>query len=174
MIQRTRRHAKIAFFGIILALGGPAAGGDLLPTPQGKILLTVYGHIQKTNVGDTAQFDLAMLDALGRIEFETNTIWTDGSVTFTGVPLSALLDTLGVTSGTLKATAVNDYIIEIPVADVEPDAPIIAHHMNGEQMARRDKGPLWIVYPYDRDEKYQTEVTYSRSIWQLDRIEAVK
>ena len=38
----------------------------------------------------------------------------------------------------------------------------------------RDKGPLWIIYPYDQNTDYQTEVIYSRSIWQLDRIEVLK
>ncbi len=43
--------------------------------------------------------------------------------------------------------------------------------MNGETMPVRRKGPLWIVYPYDSDEAYRSEAIYSRSIWQLDRIE---
>ncbi|RYH00603.1 oxidoreductase, partial [Salipiger sp. IMCC34102] len=38
-------------------------------------------------------------------------------------------------------------------------------------MQVRDKGPLWIVYPYDDTPEYRSEVIYSRSIWQLDRIE---
>ena len=42
-----------------------------------------------------------------------------------------------------------------------------------ETMSIRDKGPLWVVYPYDSSADYRTEVIYSRSIWQLDRIEVV-
>jgi hypothetical protein len=45
--------------------------------------------------------------------------------------------------------------------------------MDGKTMSVRDKGPLWIIYPYDSSADYRTEVVYSRSIWQLDRIEAV-
>ena len=41
---------------------------------------------------------------------------------------------------------------------------------NGEPMSIRDKGPLWIIYPFDDNPDYQTEVIYSRSIWQLDQI----
>ena len=40
-------------------------------------------------------------------------------------------------------------------------------------MSLRDKGPLWIVYPFDSNPSYSTEVTYARSIWQLDRIEVL-
>lgn len=89
-------------------------------------------------------------------------------------PLSSLLDRLGVSSGTIRAQAINDYAIEIPVADIETEAPMIAYAMNGENMSRREKGPLWVIYPYDSDAKYRSEVVYSRSIWQLDRIEVVK
>ena len=41
---------------------------------------------------------------------------------------------------------------------------------NGEPMSVRDKGPLWVVYNFDSNPEFQTEVMYSRSIWQLDRI----
>ena len=72
--------------------------------------------------------------------------------------------------GTITATAINDYAVEIPMSDAVEGGPIIAYHTNGEEMSRRDKGPLWVVYPYDSDIAYQTELVYSRSIWQLDRI----
>jgi len=29
---------------------------------------------------------------------------------------------------------------------------------------------LWVVFPYDLDEKYKSEVTYAYSIWQLQRL----
>ena len=56
------------------------------------------------------------------------------------------------------------------MSDAVEGGPIIAYYTNGEEMSRRDKGPLWVVYPYDSDIAYQTELVYSRSIWQLDRI----
>ncbi len=37
-------------------------------------------------------------------------------------------------------------------------------------MSVREKGPLWIVYPYSSSPEFQNEVIYSRSIWQLNRI----
>ncbi|CAN0586856.1 unnamed protein product, partial [Ectocarpus sp. 12 AP-2014] len=64
--------------------------------------------------------------------------------------------------------------VEVPVEDAVEDGPIIAYLSNGKPMSVREKGPLWIVYPYDSDPKFQTEVIYSRSIWQLDRLEAIE
>jgi hypothetical protein len=63
--------------------------------------------------------------------------------------------------------------VNIPLTDATPDGPIIAYENNGKEMTLRSKGPLWVVYPYDQSEDFRTEVTYSRSIWQLDRLELI-
>ncbi len=124
-----------------------------------------------TTVDDTVRsFTIEQLKQLPAQTITTETIWTEGSQTFEGVPLAALLDELGVESGVISAQAINDYAVDIPVDEITPTAPIIAYHQNGAPMARRDKGPLWLVYPYDSSPEYQTEMIYSRSIWQMDRL----
>ncbi|QDC10758.1 oxidoreductase [Oceanicola sp. D3] len=146
-----------------------------LPAPEGEVILTVSGALATTNTEEgTAQFDLAMLEALGATTIETTTIWTEGTKTFEGVPLSLLVERLGIEGETLRATAINDYSVEIPLTDAIEGGPIVAYRMDNDEMSVRDKGPLWIVYPYDSSDDYRTEVIYSRSIWQLDRIEAVQ
>ncbi|MGV8984780.1 MAG: molybdopterin-dependent oxidoreductase [Cypionkella sp.] len=136
------------------------------------------------------EFTLEDLQAQPVSTFKTSTIWTPGPQTFQGVSLKALLETLNVTDASndatvidattkeataieataIEATAINDYSVTIPLSDATLDGPIIAYFANGAPMSRRGKGPLWIVYPYDSDLKYQTETIYSRSIWQLDRL----
>ncbi|MBD3679867.1 MAG: oxidoreductase [Rhodobacteraceae bacterium] len=152
---------------------GTASASDL-PMPEGEVVLTVSGNIATANDGDRALFDLSMLQGMGATRISTSTIWTDGVQSFTGVPLYILLEELGVTGGTLRATAINDYTVEIPVTDVGETFPIIAYLRNSEVMSIRDKGPLWIVYPYDLSPEYRTETSYAQSIWQLDRIEVVE
>ncbi|MCO6383009.1 molybdopterin-dependent oxidoreductase [Oceanicola sp. 502str15] len=141
-----------------------------LAAPEGEVILTVSGEIATTNAEGTAQFDLAMLEALGTETVETTTIWTEGTNTFEGVSLKALAEAVGMEGATLRATAINDYAVEIPLTDAVEGGPIVAYRMNGTEMSVRDKGPLWIIYPYDASAEYRTEVIYSRSIWQLDRI----
>ena len=80
------------------------------------------------------------------------------------------MDLHGITTGTISATAINDYAVDIPIEDAVIGGPIIAYALNGADMSIRDKGPLWIVYPYDENTNYQSEVVFSRSIWQLNRI----
>jgi hypothetical protein len=145
-----------------------------LATPTGEIVLTISGNIAQTGPDGTAQLDMEMLQALPQRSFETSTIWTEGETSFDGVPLSVLLEWIGAEGETVRATAINDYAVEIPVDSISALAPIVAYEMDGAAMSRRQKGPLWIVYPYDSDTKYQTEVIYSRSIWQLDRLDIVK
>ena len=166
---------RSAFAGIaagMLVAASPATAE--LARPEGPVILTVSGKITETNTDEgTAEFDLEMLRALPSETFTTTTIWTDGEQEFTGVPLNVLLETVGATGSTLRSVAINDYAVEIPVSDAKEGGPIVAYELNGETMSVRDKGPLWIVYPYDSATEYRTEVIYSRSIWQLDRIDVI-
>ena len=141
-----------------------------LAAPEGEIILVISGDLGVTNVGDTAQFDRDMLEQLGVVTIETTTIWTEGLQTFTGVPLAQLMDVVQARGKTLSATAINDYAVDIPAENWGETWPIVSFLHNDEPMSIRDKGPLWIVYPYDSNPDFQTEVIYSRSIWQLDRI----
>jgi hypothetical protein len=171
--------------GIILAVAmamvsglATAAKAELAPAaplvvPTGPIVLTVSGQIEQTNGDGVAQFDIAALEALGVTSFETTTIWTSGSQTFEGVALGDLLAVVGAKGTRVLATALNDYAVEIPLEEASLDAALLAFRMNGVELSVRDKGPIWVVYPYDAGNEFQTEVIYSRSIWQLDRIEVL-
>lgn len=147
-----------------------AALAEALPVPAGEVILTVDGTVSNTNDGDTAAFDLDTLMAMPAVTFSTNTTWTEGAQSFTGVPLKAVLDAVGAEGTEVAATALNNYSVTIPFDGLSDQAPIIAYHIDGETFSRRDKGPLWIVYPYDSDPAYQNELIYGRSIWQLSRL----
>lgn len=154
---------------LILAAGGALA--DSLPQPEGEVVLTLTGRLGVTNNGDAAVFDLAMLQAMDPVRIETTTIWTEGPQVFEGVPLARLLAEVGAGGSIIAASALNDYTVEIPLSDVVPGGPILAYAQNGEPLSVRDKGPLWVVYPYDAKAEYQSEVIYARSIWQVKRME---
>lgn len=148
-----------------------AAYAAELDKPKGEVILTVSGAVSNTNAGGKAQFDLDMLKAMPASSFTTTTTWTSGKVTFTGVSLKDLLAAVGSSGSSIRAVALNDYAVDIPATDAVPDGPIVAYMMDGKLMSVRDKGPLWVVYPYDSRADYRTEVIYSRSIWQLAAIE---
>jgi hypothetical protein len=164
------RNTLFAAAASILATAASAE----LASPTGEVVLAVSGAISATNSEGQALFDRAMLEALETSAFATTTIWTQGTPTFVGVPLSALLEAVGAEGTMLRASAINDYTVEIPVTDAVAGGPIVAYLMDGEPMSVREKGPLWVIYPYDSSSAYQTENIYARSIWQLNRIEVVR
>jgi hypothetical protein len=168
MFNRIFRAAAALALSISFA---SMALANTVAAPSGAPILTITGEIGVTNVGDSLVLDREMLAAIDTTTFETSTIWTEGVQVFEGVSLSALVDYLNVEGGTISATAINDYTVEIPVSDAVEDGPIIAFLVDGQTMSVRDKGPLWVVYPYDSNAGYRSEVTYARSIWQLDRLE---
>lgn len=167
-------YRALCHVAALVALSAAPLWAQDLAAPKGDVILTVTGRIATTNDGDSARFDLGMLEALEARTIETSTIWTEGTKVFQGVSLSTLVDRLGIEGARLRATAINDYTVEIPLSDAVEGGPMIAYRMDGEIMSVRNKGPLWVVYPYDSESDYRTEVIYSRSIWQLDRIEAVE
>ncbi|MFO1034113.1 MAG: molybdopterin-dependent oxidoreductase [Hyphomicrobiales bacterium] len=142
-----------------------------LAAPKGDVVLTVTGAIGASNGNGAAAFDIDMLKAMPAVTFKTHTNWTSGETEFTGVALDAFLAALGAKGQNLHAVALNDYAVDVPAADATSGGPIIAYLMDGKEMSPRDKGPLWIVYPFDSKREYKTEAIYSRSIWQLNRIE---
>lgn len=139
-----------------------------LPQTTAPVLLTVF---RSSDASELARFDMAMLKHLPATEFTTSTIWTAGVATYSGVSLSTLLAQLDTPVTAIRALSISDFAAEIPRSEIEHSAPIIAYARDGLPMTRREKGPLWLLYPYDSSEKYQTEVIYARSVAQLDRIE---
>ena len=72
-----------------------------------------------------------------------------------------------------KCQTFGDYH-DLPLSDAKDDGPLLAYLMDGKTMSLRDKGPIWMVFPYDQNPDYRTEETYSRSIWQLLQIDFVE
>lgn len=155
--------------GTIFAAVESAA--EPLSLPAGEVVLTVGGQITHKNSAEAALFDLQMLRDLGAVQIETTTIWTVGPQVFEGVPLTRLIEVLGAEGSVIAASALNEYTVEIPLSDAIPGGPILAYAQNGEALSVREKGPLWVIYPYDTRADYQSETIYARSIWQVKRME---
>lgn len=124
-------------------------------------------EIQPGKTGTDIRLDRAAIETLPQIDFQTTTIWTDGTHHFSGPSLLSVLRAAGIVDGVVSLRAANDYSVEIPVAELTENAPIIASRIDGKPFDLREKGPLWLVYPYDSSPAYQSETVYSRSLWQL-------
>lgn len=167
----TRRTLGLVLPALILSARHGAAQTAALPAPAGPVVLTVKGKIGRTNAPGEARLDRAMLAALPQGRFTGETPWTKGTVTFTGPLGSALLDLVGATGSLMKVVALNDFVAEVPVDDFRQHQVILATHRDGNQMAVRDRGPLWIIYPMDRDPSLRNSLVYARSVWQIRDID---
>ncbi|MFT4793697.1 MAG: hypothetical protein ACJAVR_000223 [Paracoccaceae bacterium] len=137
-----------------------------MPATAKDVALTVI-----IGSGPPMTFEMSELTDMPRTEIVTSTVWTAGQIRFAGVRLHDLMTTVDAKGAKLRAVALNDYAMEIPMTDAAPDGPIIAYEMDGKPMSVREKGPLWIIYPYDSEQRFRTETIYGRSVWQLVRIE---
>ncbi|QLF69255.1 molybdopterin-dependent oxidoreductase [Peteryoungia desertarenae] len=140
---------------------------------KGPVVLTVKGAISHTNQGDTATFDMEMLEALPGREGTMETPWTTGNVTFKGPLLREVLKEVGAKGSILVVRALNDYSAEVPVEDADLDT-ILATHLDGKYMSIRDKGPLMLVYPFDQKAELFNEKYFGRSVWQIKEIEVIR
>lgn len=154
-----------------LGLAATAAAADRLPQPKGPVVLTIGGDIQRTTDGVHALFDVAMLQALGMVTVRTRTPWTEGVSEFQGVLLRDVLRLVGAKGDTIRASALNDYVAEIPASDPAHHDVILALKKDGEYLTVRTMGPILVLYPFDDDPALQTEAVYTRSVWQLAELE---
>lgn len=157
-------------FSVVVAFSALPAVADTFPEATGDVILTIDGTLGADAPAGGYALDLAALQSFAAEEFLTTTIWTEGTLKFTGVPVRDLLTAAGAVGTIVTAEALNGYSVDIPISELDNKAPIIAYFINDEVFSRRDKGPLWVVYPYDKDEKYQAEIPYAFSIWQLQRL----
>lgn len=139
--------------------------------PAGRVILTLTGALSVRNDAEGASFDMALFDRLPQHSFSTTTPWYPQARRFTGVLVADLLKAVGAHATSVKAVALNDYRVEIPVDDLTRHGAMIASLLDDKPIAVRDKGPLLIIYPFDDRTELRTAVHYSRAVWQLRSLE---
>jgi hypothetical protein len=156
-----------------MALAGLCGAAFALDKPTGPVVLTVRGRVRRPNVGDAAHFDMEMLEQLPQLSFVTRTPWYTDARKFTGPLLRDVLSACGAQGSTLRALALNDYRVDMPFEDSQRFDVIVARLLDDKPMAVRDKGPLFIIYPFDSNPQLRSTVYFSRSAWQLKTLEVL-
>jgi len=119
------------------------------------------------------ELTLEQLDEMPKIMIATENEFADGVVTYRGPLARDVIAPLGVDrDATLRLTAANDYSIDIPVSDFFDFDVILAMEADGKRLSRREKGPLWLMYPISDHPKFRGRPYSDRLIWQVVRIEA--
>ncbi|HIP96454.1 MAG TPA: hypothetical protein EYH32_04480 [Anaerolineae bacterium] len=128
------------------------------PAPKGDVVLTVKGNIKVTNVGDEYQFDLDMVKKEGK-ELRTNDPWLETELTYTGLPLSRLVEMVKPGDGatTLKVVAVDGYTVDVNIADCKGTDIVLAYAADGEDLTTEMGGPLKLAFADSLSDTYPPE-----------------
>ena len=158
-------------FATVLTIATPLLKADRALADDAEVLLSV--HVAK----DMPPIELTDADLLSMEQrsFVTSTLWTTERHSFSGPPLREVLEQVGVEpSQPVRLVAANDYAVTFETKMIDDDYPIIANRLDGEPFSIREKGPLWVMYPFDQNPKYKTELHYSHSVWQLIELRLVQ
>ena len=135
------------------------------PTPVLQVYQSSGQPTRSTRLA--SEWDMSGLKALPQRSFTTHTPWYQQPVTFTGPLVRDVLNASKVSGVTITAMALDEYKSRIPLSDVNKFDVILAHSINGEPLNPKNKGPLFIVYPFDSKKELQSVLYYQRSVWQL-------
>lgn len=152
---------------------GMALPARALDKPTGPVVLTVTGRVRHVNEGPSAHLDMRMLEAIQQHTLLTHTPWFAQARRFTGPLLRDVLALAGANGSMLRLIALNDYRVDMPVDDVQRHDVLLARLIDDKPMTVRDKGPLFVIYPFDAKPELRSAVYYSRSAWQLRSIEVL-
>ncbi|MBO0903156.1 hypothetical protein [Jiella sonneratiae] len=159
-----------ALFGAVAAMvcvGAPsvARSGGGLDDPDRPILAVKRGGVT------LARFSRADLAAMPQTKIVTHTPWASEATTYEGPTVAAFLAGLGETGERFHLAALNDYLVTAERSLLTEAGAILAIRENGRFMAVANKGPVFVMFPFDADRRLQSQQYYSRAVWQLVEID---
>lgn len=166
MMRNVSRRAFLAgSSALALGLSGPSIAG----TP----ILLVRGAIEGADADGNRRFDLAALQAMPQTTFKTATPWNKTPVTYSGVAVGAFLTSLKARGSRVRLIALNDYAVVADIDDLASNGAILAIAKDGAALPISDKGPIFVVFPFDRDSKLRSDSFYLYAVWQLCQIDVL-
>jgi hypothetical protein len=171
---------KQYFFRILLlVLGGLALGVSSAKGQQPKrpgntgerIVLTVSWADGRMAPAKFALKDLEKLERKDYLTVLPSALSVPGRHDWQGIPLRAVLQAAGALHpSSLRIVALDGYQVIVPITDVERFDPILAYRKDDQYIGILDKGPLFLVYPFDGHPELQTMEYINRAIWQVNAI----
>lgn len=147
-----------------------AAAACTIAAPKGEVILVVEGMINDCNAGLEVHLDRPLLEGLPQKDIKTENPWEHGTVDYQGVLLRDLLKYVKADGKVMTISALNDYRADLSIADAEKYDVILAYKREGKYIPVRDKGPLFVVFPFTDVPSLATEARYAQSVWQVNQI----
>lgn len=143
------------------------------PSIAGHPILLVRGAIEGADASGNRRFDLEALQAMPQTSFKTATPWNKTPVTYSGVAVGTFLSALKAKGTRLRLIALNDYAVVADVEDLADNGAILAIAKDGVALPISDKGPIFVVFPFDRDSRLRSDSFYLYAVWQLCQIDVL-
>lgn len=162
-------RVKTSITLLVVILGGAFA--QLANSEE--VLFTVLSRADgvRAEVG----YSLKDLDALPQVTVTTGNEFIDGIADFSGPLARVVLKQTGdANAQQVDLIAANEYTIRVPVSDFQDYNVILATRQDGELFSRRDKGPIWLIYPMADHAELRDSSYNARLIWQLVRMEVLE
>lgn len=163
------RRTSLQFLGMLaIALAALSAAA---PVAMAQVVLTLS---RGPGNAEILEFSLDDLRAMPQVTIVTENEFIDGKAAYRGPLVRDVLEQLALDRvDTIRLIAVNDYYVDIPTRDFLDYDAILALEVDGKPLSRRDKGPIWLMYPISDHAELREHVYVNRLIWQVYRIEAL-
>lgn len=161
--------------GLLLAIcvfiaGQMTAHGQRKPGRDSVVLTVSWADGRSAPV----KFALKDIEKLERKDYMTvlpPAVNVQGKHDWTGVPLRAVLSASNEKNfSTMRVTALDGFEVNLPASDLDRFDPILAYQKDGQYIGILDKGPLFLIYPFDSHRELQTMEYTNRAIWQATSI----
>lgn len=161
---------------ILLRLGGSALLAVLLALPGARAAAADEAMLVVRNEAAPDTPEVRMTEdellALPQVTVRTNSEFTDEVVEYEGPLARDVVELVGAHGATTAhLVAANDYAVDIPLEEFFEYDVILALYADGKRLSRRDKGPIWLMYPLDDHSELQDPLYNVRLIWQLTTME---
>lgn len=159
------------FFLAAVAAVATIAAATAAHAQSDAAILTVTGKIGRTNTPDHKGyvFTFADLKKLGDVHITSTTRYV-GTAHFDGPLIRDILKTVRPLPGAtvVSVVAIDGYQKDIPITDFSRWDVITAHTQDGKRLTVESRGPLWIMYPNDKNagELLNNETT-TKLVWSL-------
>ncbi|MFM7068981.1 MAG: molybdopterin-dependent oxidoreductase [Actinomycetes bacterium] len=123
----------------------PYGAGEVDPPGPTDVVLKVTGP------SGSKEFTMTELTALGTREVTINEPFVKRTIAFTGVPMKAIFDTVGIAGPVrVRTAALNDYVYDKSTAQEFVDGDgLIAVAQEGRPVDIDQGGPVRIIFPND-------------------------
>ena len=168
MIFQSLKHLSFLLLSICLVWTTSSSANT---AASDEVVVEVSGNITPPNGSDVLYITREVIESLPQATITTSNHITSVPVKYRGPLFTDLLTSVSAKGDTVIVTAWDDYLAEIPIVDLKTYGVILATHEDGEQLSIENRGPLFVVFPFDHFPDIRNDLYYNKSVWQIKSIE---